>query len=375
MRKLPMYLFIALLTLLSCNDKYPDLEDGLYAEIVTDKGTMVAQLYFEETPATVANFVALAEGNHPMVKDSTLKGKPFYNGLTFHRVIEDFMIQGGDPLGKGSGDAGYKFHDEFVDGLVHDSKGTLSMANSGPDTNSSQFFITQKETPWLNGRHTVWGKVVIGLEVIDDIIAVEKIGDPRQGKPKVPPVMTQVNIIRKGSAAKNFNAPETFKAELAGIDAKRVKAAEEKAAADAIKYKEYKERFDSKREKAEKLPSGLAIFIDEKTDGEKPALGAKVKVDYAGFFESGELFDTSQRELAEKLDKVNPRSPYQPMNVPYSNEARLIAGMKEGIQQLKVGEKATIFVPYHLGYGEQEYGPIPAKSNMIFEIELLEIVK
>ncbi len=375
MRQTPMYLLIALFTLLSCNDKYPDLEDGLYAEFVTDKGTMVAQLYYDQTPATVANFVALAEGTHPMVVDSTLKGKPFYNGLIFHRVLENFMIQGGDPLGTGSGNAGYRFHDEFVDDLKHDSKGILSMANSGPDTNGTQFFITQKETPWLDGRHTVWGKVVVGLDVIDDIISVELTGDPRQGRPENPPVMKEVNIIRKGSAARNFDAVATFESELAGIDEKRAKAAEEKAAADAIKYKEFKDRFDDKREKAEKLPSGLSIYFDKKTDGEKPGLGVNVKVAYAGYFESGELFDTSSRELAESLDKVNPRSPYKAMEVPYSNEAPLIAGMKEGVQQLKVGEKATIFVPYHLGYGEQDYGPIPAKSNMVFEIELLEIIK
>src|SRR6056300_424959 len=150
MKHLVLYASVLLLTLTSCKTKYPDLEPGLYAEFETNKGTFVAKFYHEATPLTVANFVALSKGTHPRV-DSMYQGKPYFNGLTFHRVIKDFMIQGGDPKGDGTGNPGYAFPDEIVDSLSHSGKGILSMANSGPATNGSQFFITLKETPWLNG--------------------------------------------------------------------------------------------------------------------------------------------------------------------------------------------------------------------------------
>jgi len=207
------YLFIALagLVITSCSEKYPDLEDGVYAEFNTTKGTTIAELYFEETPLTVANFVALAEGEHEGVTDSTKIGKNFYDGLIFHRVIKDFMIQGGDPQGNGRGGPGYKFANEIVDSLQHSKKGILSMANSGPGTNGSQFFITLKETPWLNGRHTVFGEIVEGIEIIDSIGATETLpGD----KPKDSIVINTVKIIRKGSAAKKFDGIKFFKLNL-----------------------------------------------------------------------------------------------------------------------------------------------------------------
>jgi len=250
-----MLLIAALFSLFtSCgSDQYPELEDGLYAEFVTDHGTMVAELYYEQTPATVGNFVALVEGNHPMVTKEELKGKPFYDGLTFHRIIKGFMIQGGDPDGNGRGGPGYKFHDEFVEGLTHTGKGILSMANSGPNTNGSQFFICEKDTPWLNNKHTVWGKVVVGLDVIDVIANVKKDGNPQQGKPAAPVYMQTVRIIRKGSAAKAFDGAKTFQAELDGLEEKRAKAAAEKAK----QFRSFKDAFDAKKAKAESFPSGL----------------------------------------------------------------------------------------------------------------------
>lgn len=389
--KQTLMLFTAILfTLFSCNDKYPSVEDGLYAEIVTDKGTILAELYYEDAPATVANFVALAEGTHPLV-DTAYAGKPFYDGLKFHRIIKDFMIQGGDPQGTGRGGPGYKFFDELSPDLRHDAVGMLSMANSGFATNGSQFFITHKPTPHLDGYdaegklkncdnprvscHTIWGKVVEGLDVLDSIAAV-KMTDPRAGKPAEDVFIQKVTIIRKGSAVANYNAAETFTKELALFE-------ERKAAEEAEKAKQFagkKAEMDAKRPKAEMLPSGLEVYFDKKGNGPKPNLGAKVLVEYAGFFATGELFDTSSKEIAKANDKYDERrdaaGQYKLMEAVYSNEARLIAGFKEGLQQMSVGDKATIFVPYHLGYGEQGYpGGIPPKTDLVFELELKELKK
>ena len=170
----------------SCEDKYPDAEDGIYAEIQTNKGTMFAQLYYEAAPISSANFVALVEGKHPLVNDS-LKGKPFYDGLIFHRVMKDFMIQGGDISGTGSGDVGYKFDQEVSDTLKHDSKGILSMANSGPNTNGSQFFMCFEAFPHLDGKHVVFGQVE--PESIDIMNQLAATGSD-SGKTKVPVVIS-----------------------------------------------------------------------------------------------------------------------------------------------------------------------------------------
>lgn len=390
MKKLNMLLIAVIFSLFSCNDKYPDLGDGLYAEIITDKGTMVAELYHKDAPATVANFVALAEGTHPLA-DSTYAGKPFYDGLKFHRIIKDFMIQGGDPQGTGRGGPGYKFFDEFAPNRKHDTIGMLSMANSGYGSNGSQFFITHKATPHLDGYdtngnlkqcenprvscHTVWGRVVVGLEVIDLISAVE-MKNPSAGQPKADVLIQKVTIIRKGGDVKNYNAAETFTAELKAFEDKKAAAAAEKAKQFAGK----KAELDAKRSDVKTLPSGLQIHFDKKGDGKKPTEGAKVRLNYAGYFTSGELFDTSSEEVATENDKLDERrkaaGQYKPMETVYSSEAPLIPGFKEGVQEMSVGDKATVFIPYHLAYGEQGYpGAIPPKSDLIFVLDLIEIVE
>lgn len=390
MKQTLMLFTVILFTLFSCNDPYPSLDDGLYAEFVTDKGTIVAQLYYEDAPATVANFVALAEGKHPLV-DSAYAGKPFYNGLKFHRIIKDFMIQGGDPEGTGRGGPGYKFFDELTPDLRHSEAGMLSMANSGYATNGSQFFITHKATPHLDGYdaegnlkncenprvscHTVWGKVVQGLEVVDSIAGV-KMKNKQSGLPENDVIINQVNIIRKGAAVSDYDAAATFTKELAAFEERK----EAEAAERAKKFEGKKAALMAKKEKAEMLPSGLEIYFDQKGRGQKPNLGSTVLVEYAGYFDTGELFDTSSKEIAQENDKYDERrdaqGQYGPMEAVYSNEARLIAGFKEGLQQMSLGDKATVFIPYHLGYGEQGYpGAIPPKSDLIFELEIKEIKK
>ncbi|HKL35671.1 MAG TPA: peptidylprolyl isomerase [Salegentibacter sp.] len=368
-----LLLFAMVFTMFACNDEYPELEDGMYAEFKTNYGTFVAELYYEATPITVSSFVSLAEGTNKMV-DSTHKGKNYYDGLTFHRIIDGFVIQGGDPTGTGSGGPGYKFPDEIVDSLSHDSKGILSMANAGPGTNGSQFFVTLAPTQNLDGRHTVFGKVVKGQDVVD---AIGKVETAERDKPVKTVTMEEVNIIRKGKSAKNFDAPKVFEEELQAI--------KDKEDAEAKKRQEAKnenaEYFSSRKEDAETLDSGLKIYFEEKGEGEKPKTGEMVEVWYEGYFEDGDIFDTNKKELADEMGLFNPTREAQggyanPMVVPYGPDAPMIPGFKEGIQQMSVGDTALLFIPSHLGYGERGAGGvIPPNTDLVFRVELAGIKK
>ena len=392
------FLIIALFTsLVSCQqDKYPNLEDGLYAEFVTTKGTMVAKLHYDKVPVTVANFVALAEGTHPNVTDS-LKGKKYYNGLTFHRVMDKFMIQGGDPTATGTGGPGYKFDDEFHPDLVHDKPGILSMANSGPAaTNGSQFFITEVPYPSLNAFdavgnlkdcanprvscHSVFGELVIGLEVQDSISNVKKDG---QNKPLEAVVITELNIIRKGAAAKNFDAAKVYTEELPKIAERKKVLEEEQHKIAEENAKAAKANFISgNKDKGtlKEFPTGIVMVFTKDANGEKPNATQKVLVDYAGFFEDGKLFDTSWADVAkangtydEQKDKNNG---YKPFEMIYNETARLVPGFREAMLNMKVGDKARVFIPSYLGYGARGAGNvIPPNANIIFDIEIMGIVK
>lgn len=375
-----LILAIIALSFSNCNDKYPDLEDGIYAEIITNKGTAVAKLHYKETPLTVANFVSLAEGTNTMVNDS-LKGKKYYNGIIFHRIIKDFMIQTGDPLGTGTGDPGYKFPDEFADSLSHKSKGILSMANSGPATNGSQFFITLKATPWLDKKHSVFGEIVVGQEIIDSIGVVEtkKPGD----KPVSEIKMMQVNIIRKGADAKAFDTKIAFDEKLKVLEEEKLEAErieKEKLAEIEKKYPGIAAEHGELKKKAKKLKSGLEILFIEEGNGAKPKPTDMVNINYEGYFNDGKIFDTNKKEVAEELGIINERRAahpkgYAPMTMKYSPDANMIPGFSEGVQEMKVGDKAIIFIPPHLGYGDKASGPIPANSELIFELELLSIAE
>jgi len=377
MKRLSMLFVCAILFgLVSCKDEYPDLKDGLYAEFNTNKGTFLAELYYKETPLTVANFVSLAEGaegeSNPMV-DSTFKGKNYYDGLIFHRVIKDFMIQGGDPTGTGSGDPGYKFPDEIVDSLSHATKGTLSMANAGPGTNGSQFFITLAPTPWLDGKHTIFGKVLEGQTVVDSIGQVKTVA---RDKPEQDVVINTLKIIRKGKDAKNFKAAKLFETKLAEAKAEEDKIA---AAAEGMK-KGNSEKFTALKADTEELESGVKIHYLKRGEDVKIPQGTMVLVNYAGYFEDGTLFDTSWQEVAVQNGALNiakrDQGGYQPMPTKYGPDAPMIAGFRDGLSAMNVGDRAIIYIPSHLGYGENGAGGvIPPNADLIFEIEIVEIQK
>lgn len=343
--------------------------EGIFAVMETNKGRITIELEYKKTPLTVANFISLAEGTNKAV-DPKYKGKPFYTGLKFHRVIPNFMIQGGDPLGTGSGDPGYKFKDEFHPDLKHNSGGILSMANSGPATNGSQFFITHKETPWLDKKHSIFGKVTSGMDVVNAIAQND--------------VIMEVKIIRKGSEAKKFDAAKTFndyfenkdayaKKEADAAEAKKKEAEAKLAPAKASKVA----ALAKTRTVATKTDSGLEYAITKKGAGVKPADGTTIYVHYAGFLEDGSLFDSSYEEVNKQFGKFDEmrakQNGYQPFPFQYGNKGGLIAGFLEGINLMSIGDKATFFIPSALGYGEAGAGGvIPPNSNIIFEVELLD---
>lgn len=332
-----------------------DLEEGMYARFVTEKGTITTKLFFKQTPLTVANFVALAEGKHPEVS-AEYKGKPFYDGLKFHRVIADFMIQGGDPKGDGSGQPGYLFPDEIVETLKHDSPGTLSMANRGPATNGSQFFITHKATPHLDGRHTVFGKVVSGQDVVDAIAQND--------------VIQKLEIIRIGKEAKKFNATKVFNSSMENFK----KEEEIKSKKSEALMTKTKAMFDEYIAKATSLPSGVKVFVAEKGNGGKPTEGQNIAFDYAGYLSNGKLFDTGIESLATEHGILDAQrkgaNAYQPLNYTFGDQNMFIKGMIEGLLQLEKGDKAYIFIPSELGYGNRALGPIPANSDLVFYVDI-----
>lgn len=365
-----LVLVVLAITFTSCKSaKYPSLDDGLYADIQTTKGDIVVLLEFVKTPNTVANFVSLTEGENTFV-DEKYKGKRYYDGVKFHRVIKDFMIQSGDPEGTGRGGTGYRFGDEFPlddEGkllLTHSGSGILSMANSGPNTNSSQFFITHKETPHLDGKHSVFGHVVMGQNVVDSIVQDDLIN--------------RIDIIRNGKAAKSFDAPSVFEEKLKAFGEEMKKKEEEKklrAENAEIAMKEMEAYIKDNKEKAKKLASGLRMITIKEGSGVKPTIGNEVYIDYSGFFEDGRLFGTSIASVAKKFNTYDERNEqggmYKPFSRVYSKEAKLIPGFREGMLKMEFGEKALLFIPSHLGYGEKGAGrAIPPNADLVFEIEI-----
>ena len=372
MKKIIVLFLIGISALTSCtSSKYRDLGDGLFADINTSQGDIIIKLEMEKTPVTVANFVSLAEGNNPFVSEE-YKDRKYFDGIIFHRVIKDFMIQGGDPTGTGRGNPGYRFKDEFNDSLLHDKGGILSMANSGPKTNGSQFFITHKETPFLNGKHTVFGEVVLGLDVVDSIANVKTYAEPnRKDKPVVDVVINSMNIVRNGKEAKNFDAVQVMTDYFAEEEA--VIAAMAKVKTD------FAAETKQQQELAKELPSGLKVFSLQEGTGANPKIGDKVLVNYAGWLADGTLFDSNYEEVAIKFDKFDESRKqgggYEPFPMDYSPDSRLVAGFKEGLLSMKIGDKIRIFIPPHLGYGAQGGGPIPPNADLIFDLEIIGITE
>ncbi|MEN2413028.1 peptidylprolyl isomerase [Flavobacterium mesophilum] len=309
------------------------MENGIYAKFNTSKGSILVKLTHDLTPGTVGNFVALAEGN--MENKVKPQGQKFYDGLNFHRVIADFMIQGGCPKGTGTGDPGYKFDDEFVSSLKHDRPGVLSMANSGPGTNGSQFFITHVPTPWLDGKHTVFGHVVQGQDIVDAVAQ----GD----------ALESVEIIRVGEEAQKWNAIEAF-ISLKGARMKREAAL--KAESEA-KMEQLAAGFD-------KTESGLRYKMIQKGEGKRAEAGKTVSVHYEGSLENGKVFDSSyprKKPIEFKL-----------------GIGQVIEGWDEGIALLQVGDKARFVIPSDLAYGPSGAGGvIPPHATLIFDVELMDV--
>ncbi|MCG7280583.1 peptidylprolyl isomerase [Chryseobacterium taklimakanense] len=326
---------------------YEGLNDGLYANLQTSKGNMLVKLEDKKSPVTVANFVGLAEGKI----DNKAKGKgvPYYDGTIFHRVIENFMIQGGDPQGTGMGDPGYKFEDEKND-LKHTGKGILSMANSGPNTNGSQFFITQVATPWLDGKHTIFGKVVNGENIIDEIAKVEKSA---QDKPKTDVVLEKVSIFGKGDEYKSYDAAKTFNEGKSKIQEnnKNFAAKQEEAA---------KKELDALKAGMETTPSGLMYKITKKGTGKKAEKGNTVSVHYAGRLTNGNEFDNSFKRG-------------EPIEFPVG-AGMVIRGWDEGLLMLNEGDEATFLIPPDLGYGARGAGGVIAPNAwLIFDVQLVKV--
>ena len=306
--------------------------EGIYAKFETSKGIVLLELTFDKTPGTVGNFVSLAEGT--LKNDHKGAGEPYYNGMKFHRVIADFMVQGGCPQGSGVGGPGYQFDDEFHPDLKHNKPGTISMANSGPATNGSQFFITHGKTDWLDGKHTVFGYVIEGQDVINNITQ----GD----------IIDSVTIERHGVAAKEWDALKAFEEFNSSGETRKQSAvdAADKAMSTLVKG-------------MKKTASGLYYTITKEGKGEHPAKGINVSVHYKGSLVDGTVFDSSyQRD--------------QPIEFSVG-VGQVIPGWDEGILLLNKGAAARFVIPSHLGYGAKGAGGvIPADATLIFEVELIK---
>jgi peptidyl-prolyl cis-trans isomerase A (cyclophilin A) len=309
------------------------MENGLYANFKTTKGDILIKLEHEKTPGTVGNFVALAEGD--LENSAKQQGEKYYNGLKFHRVISDFMIQGGCPQGTGTGNPGYSFDDEFHPDLKHDKPGVLSMANSGPATNGSQFFVTHVATPWLDNKHTVFGNVIEGRDIVDSIAQDDLIED--------------IEIIRNGESAENFNAIEAFRL-FEGERERKITDAKAKS----------EEALEKLAAGFDKTDSGLRYQIIQKGTGAKSVKGKNVSVHYKGQLEDGTVFDSSYQRK-QPIDFV-------------LGVGQVIKGWDEGLQLLKVGDKARLVIPSHLAYGSQGAGGvIPPDATLIFDVELMDV--
>ncbi|MDP4703562.1 MAG: peptidylprolyl isomerase [Polaribacter sp.] len=379
-------LLLLILFIFSCNSaKYEGLKDGLYAEIQTNKGDILLELYYEDVPMTVASFVSLAEGNNNKVPDS-IKGKKYYDGIRFHRVVNNFIIQAGDPTETGKGFPGYRFGDEFpVDETneyiySHNDYGMLSMGNSGPDTNGSQFFITNTPSQHLDGKHTVFGKTIINSlqlkalkkQFSDTLILRRAIDSLRltvvNSIAQFDTIKT-IEIIRIGDDAKKFDAPKVLEEEMVLYDLGEEGRQKIKDAIEEKRYNDYvanKNAFYSKLDESNaiKTASGLGFLVlKNNPKGQKVVDFKTIKAHFSLFLADGKKIQSTEDTGAPLVFRLD------------NKQKRMITGFVEGLRMMREGEMARLFVPYYIGFGEAAYGPLPAKSDLVFEVEILEIEK
>lgn len=335
MKKLLSLIFVLSVAFTFAQD---ELEDGIYARIYTSRGEILLKLEHIKAPMTVANFVGLAEGN--FTYDTITITKPYFDSLKFHRVIPDFMIQGGDPAGNGSGGPGYKFYDEIDTTLKHSGPGTLSMANAGPNTNGSQFFITHKATPHLDGKHAVFGYVIRGQEVVNSI--------------KQKDLIISVKIVRVGKKAKKFNASKVFAEKMEEFK-------EKERLANVARNEEFKASIIATYPNAVQTESGLMYEVTRDGNGVFPQAGETVEVHYTGWLTDGKKFDSS-RDRNQTFKFV-------------LKSGRVIKGWDEGIAYMSIGGAIKLMIPHWLAYGEFGQGPIPPKATLIFDVELISSKK
>jgi peptidyl-prolyl cis-trans isomerase A (cyclophilin A) len=345
------YLVIAMMVLTSFKfsgkEKRAKMEPGMYVEINTTKGVILGKLYYDKVPVTVANFVGLAEGKIP--NTAKAPGVHFYDSLTFHRCIHTpspFMIQGGDPAGNGSGGPGYKFGDEFDLSLKFDTTGLFAMANSGPNSNGSQFFITEGVTSWLNYKHTIFGRVIEGFGLVSQINNGE--------------VIKSMKILRIGKEAEAFDAAAIWAKRDELLKAKADQFAAQKAELDKAKTISADDFVKKNYPNAIKTPTGLYYVVEKEGTGAKAEIGKNVSVNYAGYLTDGTKFDSS-------YDR----------NQPFSfvlGQHQVIAGWDEGIALMHVGSKYKLIIPAVLGYGAcGAGGVIPANATLVFDTELMDV--
>ena len=317
-------------------------KEGVFAVLTTEKGEIILNLFYKETPMTVSNFVGLAEGTL-----DAAKGKPFYDGLTFHRVISDFMIQGGDPQGNGTGGPGYKFADEFVDGFIFDKPGKLAMANSGTNTNGSQFFITHVPTDWLNYKHTIFGEVLTGQDVVDTVAQGDHI--------------ISLQIVRQGKDAEKFTVTQDSFDKLTTEGAKKALQFEKEQAEREAKRAQ--EQLKEITKGCEKSKEGIYYKITEPGTGDKVGKGKNVTVDYCGYLVDGTLFDASSGFHPQGHDPLSFTT----------GAGQMIPGFDMMVQDMQLGETRTIILPPALAYGDQGYpGVIPGGAYICFDVKVLK---
>jgi len=379
--------FIFLLSLLiSCNsEKYNGLQDGLYAEIQTNKGDILLELYYKDVPMTVANFVSLAEGKNNKVPDS-LKGIKYYDETRFHRVVKNFIIQGGDRSETGKGFPGYRFGDEFpIDEyseyiFTHNDFGVLSMANSGPETNGSQFFITQGAAKHLDGKHAVFGKTILNSIQLKELKkhfsdslklkkAIDSVRTLVVGKIEQFDTIKKIKIIRIGANAKAYNSAKVFDEELTRYSTGYEERKKAEVAIEEKRYQQYlidKNAFLTKLEEtsAIKTNSGLGfLLLKSNPKGKKVVDNKPIKSNFTLFIADGKKIQSTEDSEAPFIFRLD------------DTQRPMITGFQEGVKLMKEGEKARLFVPYYIGFGDAAFGPFPSKSDLVFEIEIIEIGK